>query len=168
MKKQFTLLCFTLAAFSYAQQIELSDKNAYDFKVGQDYYKMNQSEKIFKNDEALKYIKKAKSNRTFALIFSSIGGAGIGFGAVRLLSAKKSVVYNYPGGGSTVVTTKSGSADVLLTGIAFVGAAIPFAVSVKKNIKKAVAAENGTSTEKTTTSLEFGATPSGLALSMRF
>lgn len=168
MQKLFSLICFSFIVLSNAQQVEMSDKSAYDFKVGSDYFKLSQSDKVFKNEESLKYIHKAKSNRTFALVFGSIGGAGIGFGAVRLLSAKKSEVYNYPGGGSTVVTVKRGSADVLLTGLVFAGAALPFAISVKKNIKKAVAAENGNVAERSTTSFQFGATPNGLAFNMQF
>ncbi|KQR95376.1 hypothetical protein ASG01_05885 [Chryseobacterium sp. Leaf180] len=169
MKKLLLVCSLSLFTFTTAQNVELSDKSSYDLKVGNDYFKMKDSEKLFKNDQAKRYLQKAKSNKTFSLVFASIGGAGIGYGAVRLLSPAKNETYYYPGGGSTQVSVKRGSPDVLLAGIAFAGAALPFAFAVKKNLRRAVDAENAsTSDSQSKASISFGAGMNGFALNYNF
>ena len=169
MKKLLLVCTLGLFTFTTAQNVELSDKSSYDLKVGNDYFKMKDSEKLFNNDQAKRYLQKAKSNRTVALVFASIGGAGIGYGAVRLLSPAKNETYYYPGGGSTQVSVKRGSPDVLLVGVAFAGASLPFAFAVKKNLRRAVDAENASAPDtQPKASLNFGAGVNGFALSYNF
>lgn len=141
MKKILLLSVALLSQMNFAQ-ISL-EKN----KLVKDgtKYKMSDYRSVFKNQEALNYFQKSRTNNTLGTIFGAAGGAFMGFGLAKALSGGETkVTTNY---GTQTIKQDKGSAWALVgIGAGLVGIGIPFALAAKKNADKAIATENGEAT----------------------
>jgi len=137
MKKQI-LLSLTLAfQFSFSQ---VSLSNGKLNKDGKDY-KFSEYKQVFQNQEALNYYTKYKTNKNFSLVFGGVGGACMGFGLARALSGgDKTFIDSY----GVTHKTKTKGWELVGVGAGLVAIGIPFSLSAKKNLNKAIDIENGT------------------------
>lgn len=144
MKKLvFVLLCSIFPLVSSAQQsdsLKLGKSNREFFIKGDQKYKFSEYRKVFTNQEALGYMKKASTNSTVSQIFGAIGGGFIGFGLGREITKNKTVYYN----GVAVKQKQSGGWGLMGIGLGAIGIGIPFAISAQKNLKKAISTQNNT------------------------
>ena len=132
------IFCFQL---NYAQVSIEKNKLVKDGQV----YKMKDYEKVFQNDEAKSYFKKARTNSSIGSVFAFGGGFCVGFGlAQELRGTKKTITTN--GGTQTVNVEKSGGWALVGIGAGLIGIGIPFAIASKKNADKAITIENGETT----------------------
>lgn len=142
MKKLiFVLLCSISPLISYAQQsdsVKLGKSNREFFIKGDQKYKFSEYKKVFTNQKALGYMKKANTNSTVSQIFGAIGGGFIGFGLVKEITKNKTVYYN----GVAMKEKQSGGWGLIGIGLGAVGIGIPFAISADKNLKKAIDIQN--------------------------
>lgn len=142
MKKLiFVLLCSIFPLVSFAQQsdsLRLGKSNREFFIKGDQKYKFSEYKKVFTNQEALGYMKKANTNSTVSQIFGAIGGGFIGFGLVKEITKNKTAYYN----GVAVKEKQSGGWGLIGIGLGAVGIGIPFAISADKNLKKAIDTQN--------------------------
>ncbi len=142
MKKLvFVLLCSIFPLVSSAQQsdsLKLGKSNREFFIKGDQKYKFSEYRKVFTNQEALGYMKKANTNSTVSQIFGAIGGGFIGFGLGREITKNKTVYYN----GVAVKQKQSGGWGLMGIGLGAIGIGIPFAISAQKNLKKAINTQN--------------------------
>jgi hypothetical protein len=170
MKKLvFVLLCSTFPFISFAQQsdsVTLGKNNREFFIKGDQKYKFSEYKKVFTNQEALGYMKKANTNSTVSQIFGAIGGGFIGFGLGREITKNKTVYYN----GVAVKEKKSGGWGLMGIGLGAIGIGIPFAISAQKNLKKAIKTQNNapTTDEAKATSYRLDISGNSIGLSYNF
>ncbi len=139
MKKQFLLTFIFFFQFSFSQ---VSLSNGKLNKDGLDY-KFSEYKQVFQNQEALNYYTKYKTNKTVSMIFGGVGGACMGFGLARALSGgDKTFVDSY----GVTHKTKTKGWGLVGVGAGLVGIGIPFSLSAKKNLNKAIDIENGIKT----------------------
>lgn len=140
---KFLLFFAIMIAQSAFSQVTMSGNKL--VKDGQTY-KMSQYQDVFKNPEAVSYLKKARTNSTVGSIFAYTGGFSLGFGLSAVLFGPKKQVYGSYG--SQYETKADKSVAWLVTGIGagLIGIGIPFAVASNKNAQKALQLENGEST----------------------
>lgn len=159
MKKIILTLIFTLATISFcnAQKIEMK-KIFGGYIYSQDGNKMTMGKMVKameSNPDALKFMKKAKSNNVLASILGGAGGALIGFPIGTAI-----------GGGDANWTLAGIGAGLVAIGI-------PISSGVNKNAKKAVDLYNS-SLNSTSYNNEFNpefkivANGNGIGLSMNF
>lgn len=170
MKKLVSvLLCSIFPLVSFAQQsdaLKLGKSNREFFIKGDQKYKFSEYRKVFTNQEALGYMKKANTNSTVSQIFGAIGGGFIGFGLGREITKNKTVYYN----GVAVKQKQSGGWGLMGIGLGAIGIGIPFAVSAQKNLKKAVNTQNSTpvTDEAKVTSYRLDISGNSIGLSYNF
>lgn len=170
MKKLvFVLLCSIFPLVSFAQQsdsLKLGKSNREFFIKGDQKYKFSEYRKVFTNQEALGYMKKANTNSTVSQIFGAIGGGFIGFGLGREITKNKTVYYN----GVAVKQKQSGGWGLMGIGIGAIGIGIPFAISAQKNLKKAISTQNNTpvTNEAKATSYRLDISGNSIGLSYNF
>lgn len=144
MKKSILILTVILSQFHFAQ-VSFDGKKF--LKDGQSYKSKNYKQ-VFSDPVAQDYVKKARTNRVFGDVLGGIGGFGMGLSLGLIVSTPKERTYNlgYGYGSITQKTDNSARWTVfgISTGIALIS--IPFYVSAKKNIDKAVKTENGEAT----------------------
>ncbi|MCJ8152613.1 hypothetical protein MKJ01_02410 [Chryseobacterium sp. SSA4.19] len=142
MKKLISmLLCSIFPLISFAQQsdsLTLGKSNREFFIKGDQKYKFSEYKKVFTNQEALGYMKKANTNSTVSQIFGAVGGGFIGFGLVKEITKNKTVYYN----GVAVKEKQAGGWGLIGIGLGAIGIGIPFAISADKNLKKAIRTQN--------------------------
>lgn len=170
MKKLvFVLLCSIFPLVSFAQQsdsLKLGKSNREFFIKGDQKYKFSEYRKVFTNQEALGYMKKANTNSTVSQIFGAIGGGFIGFGLGREITKNKTVYYN----GVAVKQKQSGGWGLMGIGLGAIGIGIPFAISAQKNLKKAINTQNNApvTDEAKTTSYRLDISGNSIGLSYNF
>lgn len=170
MKKSVSvLLCSIFPLVSFAQQsdtLKLGKSNREFFIKGDQKYKFSEYRKVFTNQEALGYMKKANTNSTVSQIFGAIGGGFIGFGLGREITKNKAVYYN----GVAVKQKQSGGWGLMGIGLGAIGIGIPFAVSAQKNLKKAIKTQNDApaADEAKATSYRLDITGNSIGLSYNF
>ena len=170
MKKILILTLFIGYASTQAQyKIEIKNNK---LVRNQMEYKWSQAKVIMKNEEALNYVSKAKSNRTMGNIIASIGGFGIGYGLARVIAEPKErevALYGpYYSSYATVKTDVSKYWQVAGISAAISLISIPFYVGAKKNIEKAAKIENGENFAEFKPYFDVKSTGMGLAMSYNF
>ena len=146
MKKLFLLtamLIFT-AIFGQNSTITLGKTPNKMFLVNGESFKYSEYHEVFKNELALNYIKRAKSNKTAASIFGIAGGFGLGYGVVSALThhENSTIVYN-SFGNATIIKSKNNSGWLIAgIGAGLIGVSIPFAIGERRNLLKAIDTEN--------------------------
>ncbi|GEN76255.1 hypothetical protein [Chryseobacterium hagamense] len=133
----FCLLAISQAAFS---QVSLSRNKL--IKDGQPY-KASQYKEVFQNEQALMYYKKYRTNNTVSQIFGALGGGCMGYGLVKVLDGGEKLVSVDQYGVAHTEKTKNEGWSMVGIGAGLVAIAIPFAISSKKNLNKAIDTENG-------------------------
>ena len=153
MKKLlFTILLsiFPLVVFAqHSDSLKLGKSNREFFIKGDQTFKFSEYRKVFTHPEALGYMKKSNTNSTVAQVFGAIGGGFIGFGLAKEIFRNKTAYHN---GVAYKVKDKSGW-GLIGIGVGAIGIGIPFAISAKKNLQKAVDTQNqnlGTNETKAT------------------
>ncbi len=159
--KNFKLLLNAVLILStsgiYAQQMELVKKplDAPEFYQNDNKYNMGELIKIMRfNNEAVYYMKKARTNYTFSQIFAFTGAGLVG----------------YP------IGTSLGGGDpqwvIAIAGAGIMALSIPFLTATNKHSKKAVELYNAglPTSEKATTghTFTFGLTGNGVSLAFQF
>lgn len=139
--KKLILMSFIMLFQMAFSQVSVTKKGTL-LKEGQEY-RASEYEKVFQNEKAKQYFKKHRTNESLGMIFGIIGGGGIGFGLAKtLFRGKETITTPF---GSYEVKKKDGL-DIIIVGVGLVGIAIPFVLSSKKNLHKAINLENETST----------------------
>lgn len=136
------LLMFAFISFQSAfSQVSMENNKLVKDGVS---YKFSKYEDVFQNEEAKTYFKKARTNKTVGEIFAYTGGFTLGFGLAQALQSKnKTINVN----GQTVKVEKAkGAGTIIGVGVGLIGIGIPFAIAAGKNVKKALATENGETT----------------------
>lgn len=145
MRKCLLLASMLVFSLSFCQNstITLGKTPNKMFLVNGESFKYSEYHEVFKNELALNYIKRAKSNKTAATIFGFAGGFGLGFGIVGALTNNKSKLVFDANGGAHIEKNNTGW---LIAGIGagLIGVSIPFAIGERRNLLKAVDAENAT------------------------
>ncbi|MGV0921058.1 hypothetical protein ACTS94_11925 [Empedobacter falsenii] len=170
--KKLTLVLLLTSTFALCQeknsdeQIILGTTARSLFIKNGETYKLNQYKQVFENPNSINYIKKARSNKTFGTILSTIGGFGIGFGTGMFIA-------NLGKGNSQNIyeeTTRKGNREsgliYLGMGLGITATSIPLWIGYNKNIKKAVDLENKTTTYSS--SLNFSLNENGYGLAFKF
>lgn len=121
-------------------------------------FRFKEYENVFSNEQAIGYMRKAKTNKSNASILTYSGGAILGLG-VGVYVITKSTEGNFLG------YILSGSTIALGTGIML--SSIPLWVGYSKNIKKAIDVENGES-EIQTSQLRLNVNGDGFGLAYQF
>lgn len=166
--KKVTLLLLFLGNFAFAQQTDILSneitlgKNSQRFFIKENKdYRLSEYKQVFSNPEAISYIKRARTNKTFGDILGYIGGFGIGYGVASAVSVKSSDP-NY----------KSKRKDgwvIAGAELGVIGASIPLYLSFGKNIKKGIETENGQNTTSlSTTQLNLIVNDNGAGFSLTF
>ena len=123
MRQAIALIFFLVAFSTFAQEIPESpltvDKKRV-FLEGTELSYRQVSSILMKYEESAPFMKKAKTNRDMGMVFSFIGGFGIGYG----------VVYGLFGNTSGWIIAGVGA------GVAVIS--IPFSVGYKKNLLKSI------------------------------
>lgn len=140
MKKSILILTVIFSQMSFAQVSFEKNKLVKDGVK----YSLSKYDKVFTNPQAIDYIEKGRSNKTVADILGFTGGFGIGFGLVgALISPNNKTLSTSYGPPTTIKYDKSGYWTVLGVGAGLALVSIPFYSGANKNIKKAIAIENG-------------------------
>ena len=121
-------------------QVSLSNGKLY--KDGQNY-RFSDYKQVFQNQEALNYYQNYKTNKTVSMIFGGLGGALMGFGFARALSGGDKT---YVDDNGTVHKTETKGWGLVGLGAGLVAVGIPFSISAKKNLNKAIDTENNKNT----------------------
>ncbi|PZU86968.1 MAG: hypothetical protein DI529_08025 [Chryseobacterium sp.] len=164
MKKSILFLILILSQMSFAQ---VSYEKTKLVKDGQKY-NLSKYRQVFTNPQAIDYIKKGRTNKTFADIFAFSGGFGIGFGLVGALISPNEKTFSTPYGAGTVKYDKSGYWTVFGVGAGLALISIPFHLGAEKNIKKAVEVENGGSDVAFQPYFKIESAGNGIAMSYNF
>jgi len=109
-------------------------------------YKFSQYVQVLHKAEAQSYFKKGRANKTAGDIFAGAGGFGMGLSLALILSSPKEQTVSTPLGSGTVTTDNSARWTVFGVSAGLALVSIPFYVSAKKNMDKAVQIENGEAT----------------------
>lgn len=136
----FGLLLISQIAFS---QVSLSKNKL--IKDGQ-RYKASQYKEVFQNDQALMYYKKYRTKSTVSQIFGALGGGCMGYGLIKVLDGGEKLVSVDQYGVARTEKTKNEGWSMVGIGAGLVAIAIPFAISSKKNLNKAIDTQNGKET----------------------
>lgn len=174
MKKIIFLFAIFICNFIFSQtlassKIVLGRTTKKAFIVGDKNYKFSEYAQVFKNRQALEQIEKAKTNTTFGNVFASIGGGLMGFGLARAIIGGSTKTIYYPNGGSDSYKNENGSSWIITgvgIGTALVG--VPFIKAAKKNLKKAIAIENGESSTAFQPYFQLESAGNGISLSYNF
>lgn len=142
--KKIIYLYAILAFHLVFSQVSLSGNKL--IKDGQTY-KISHYRDVFSNEEARRYMKKARTNNTVAYILGFAGGASLGVSIPLMLKKKKEGVIMYgPYGPVYGQVDGPYGYGYAIMGAGLIGAGIPFAIKANKNAKKAIQIENGEAT----------------------
>lgn len=141
MKKFLFLFAFLSFGIAFSQVSMSGNKLVKDGQT----YRLSEYKEVFKNQEAINYFAKARTNNTVANVFAALGGGFMGFGLARALSGGKTEIL-VNGQVQTVKQDKSGAWTAVGIGAGLVGIGIPFVLAAKKNADKAISIENGGTT----------------------
>ncbi|KFF73925.1 hypothetical protein HX13_15335 [Chryseobacterium sp. P1-3] len=119
-------------------------------------YKLKDYRQVITKEEALAYVRRARTNKTIGEVFAFSGGFCMGYGLFQALAGSK-----YPGDNN-----KSRGWTMVGIGAGIVGIGLPFALSVNKNLIKAVDIENGTPPHTGQLNMNIGT--NGIGLSYNF
>ena len=164
MKKCVLLSVFAL---SFAANAQVSLQKTKLVKDGVKY-KWSQYKSVFNSEESLQFAKKARTNKTYGDVLSSVGGFGIGFSLGLIIASPSQQHYSTPYGSYYVKADNSARWTVfgISTGIALLS--VPFYSGAKKNMEKAVKLENGESLTEFKPYFDFKSEGSALAVSYNF
>lgn len=162
MKKIIFLFAIFICNFIFSQ-VSLSGNKL--VKDGQPY-KFSEYKEVLTNAEAQTLFKKARTNRTIGNIFAGVGGAFMGFGLARIISTPSE--YTVYGTSTTIKNNKSPFWTAIGIGAVVTGLGIPFAVLAKKNTEKAIAIENGESSNAFQPYFQLESAGNGISLSYNF
>ncbi|NML55932.1 hypothetical protein [Chryseobacterium cheonjiense] len=142
MKKTILVSLVAMSQLAFSQ-VSLSKNKL--VKDGQ-AYKASQYKEVFQNEQALIYYKKYRTNSTVSQIFGAIGGGCMGYGLIKVLDGGEKLVSVDQYGVARTEKTKNEGWSMVGIGAGLVAIAIPFAISSKKNLNKAIDTENGKGT----------------------
>jgi hypothetical protein len=166
--KKMILLFSLMGSVTFAQETENfageitlgQTSKSFFVKEGQNY-RFKDYEKVFSNPDAVYYIKRAQTNKTFADILGFVGGFGLGYGIGTAISGKNDDPH--------VKSKRSDGWVIAGVGLGVIGTAIPLYIGFKKNVKKGMAVENGEVSKNTvSTQLNFIIDNNGAGLSLTF
>lgn len=164
--KKIILLTTALLSQQYFSQVTF---NGTKFEKNGTTYKLSKYNEVFKNQEAIDFVKKGRGNKTVGDIFAFTGGFGIGFGLVgALISPSESKVNMGYMGTYAYKNDKSGYWTILGVGAGLALVSIPFYSGANKNFKKAVVAENGETSTAFKPYFNVESAGSGVAMSYNF
>ncbi len=164
--KKIILLSIALCSQQFFSQVTF---NGTKFEKNGTTYRLSKYNEVFKNKDAIDFVKKGKGNKTAGDIFAFTGGFGIGFGLVgALISPNKSTVNTGFMGTYTYKNDKSGYWTIFGVGAGLALISIPFYSGASKNFKKAVVVENGETSTAFKPYFNIESAGSGIAMSYNF
>lgn len=167
MKKLVIALLF-LPVFSFAQttekstgKIEIGTSEKKFFIKDGESYRLKEYNQIFSNEEAIKHIQKARTNKGFAKALTYVGSFGIGYGVGMALSKQED------GYGNKVHSNRNTGWTIVGIGAGVTLTSIPLWMGFAKNVDKAIALENG-ETENVVSQLKLNVNKDGFGLAYQF
>ncbi|WDT68698.1 hypothetical protein [Cloacibacterium sp. TD35] len=168
MRKLFTLFTLVLIQFIFSQEntftnqtqkISLSENGNF-FIYNNQTYGLKHYNIIFKNEEAKSILTSARANKSIGNVLGFTGGFLMGFGFIMGISGSNDPNIDQD-------SYKNAGWSVFGIGAGVTLLSLPFSLSVKSKLKKAVEIENG---EKTAFNpyFKFQSTGNGIALSYHF
>lgn len=168
MRKLFTLFTLVLIQFIFSQEntftnqtqkISLSENGNF-FIYNNQTYGLKHYNIIFKNEEAKSILASARANKSIGNVLGFTGGFLMGFGFIMGISGSNDPNIDQD-------SYKNAGWSVFGIGAGVTLLSLPFSLSVKSKLKKAIEIENG---EKTAFNpyFKFQTTGNGIALSYHF
>ncbi|MBA5628958.1 hypothetical protein [Moheibacter lacus] len=163
--KKLVFAILLIPALSFAQIEELptskvergANSKSFFIKDAQEF-RFKEYENVFSNEQAIGYMRKAKTNKSNASILTYSGGAilGLGVGVYVITKSTEGNFLGYILSGSTIAL----GAGIMLS-------SIPLWMGYSKNIKKAIDVENG-DVQESNAQLNLNINGNGFGLAYQF